>query len=228
MDESIYSEKTIRLPNSFWCYDPLGCGDVQVNDLPAETNGYLTFGSLINFCKINDATLNLWAQAMRAIAASRHVLLACPGRHRQRTIDFLSAQGIGPDRVRFLNMALRREYLSYYHQIDVSLDSLPYNGHTTSLDSLWMGVPVVTLVGNTVVGRAGWSQVSNLGLTELAAATPGEFVRIAVALAHDRSRLKRLRTTLRSRMERSSLMDARSFARNIESAYRHMWRQWCG
>src|SRR5207249_4132197 len=116
----------------------------------------------------------------------------------------------------------RPEYLMHYHQIDVALDTLPYNGHTTSLDSFWMGVPVVTMVGKTIVGRAGLSQLSNLGLTELIAETPEQFVRIAAELAADLPRLSLLRATLRQRMQTSPLMDGPRFTRNIESAYRGM------
>jgi protein O-GlcNAc transferase len=104
---------------------------------------------------------------------------------------------------------------------------VPYNGHTTSLDSFWMGVPVVTLVGNTVVGRAGASQLRNLRLPELIARTPDEYVTIATALAQDIARLATLRHTLRERMLCSPLMDARRFARGVETAYREMWRRWC-
>jgi predicted O-linked N-acetylglucosamine transferase (SPINDLY family) len=121
----------------------------------------------------------------------------------------------------------RREYLETYHRIDVGLDTFPYNGHTTSLDSFWMGVPVVTLVGNSAVARAGWCQLSNLGLGELAGQTAEEFVRIAVELAKDLPRLEQLRSTLRRRMGQSPLMDAPGFAQSIEAAYRQMWRTWC-
>jgi len=108
------------------------------------------------------------------------------------------------------------------------LDTFPYNGHTTSLDSLWMGVPVVTLVGQTVVGRAGLSQLMNLGLPELIAETPQQFVDVAVRLAGDLPRLAELRATLRGRMEGSPLMDAPRFAKNVEAVYRDVWRRWCG
>src|SRR5262249_50689492 len=111
--------------------------------------------------------------------------------------------------------------------IDISLDTLPANGHTTSLDSLWMGVPVVTLVGQTAVGRAGLSQLSNLRLTELVAESPDAFVQIAARLASDLDRLSQLRAALRDFLERSPLMDAPRFARNLESAYRQMWQRWC-
>src|SRR5262249_46392909 len=117
--------------------------------------------------------------------------------------------------------------LKLYHRIDLGLDPLPYNGHTTSLDAFWMGVPTLTLVGRTVVGRAGWSQLCNLGLKELAAETPGQFVALTTELAGDLPRLGELRDTLRKRMAQSPLADGPRFARHMEQAYRQMWRRWC-
>ena len=134
---------------------------------------------------------------------------------------------IDQSRIEFVDRQPRREYLQTYQRIDIGLDTFPYNGHSTSLDSLWMGVPVVTLIGNIPVARAGWCQLTNLGLAELAGQTPEDFVRIAVELAKDLPRLAELRTGLRQRMEQSPLMDAPSFTRNIEAAYRQMWRNWC-
>jgi predicted O-linked N-acetylglucosamine transferase (SPINDLY family) len=121
----------------------------------------------------------------------------------------------------------RQLYLSTYRSIDIALDTVPYNGHTTSLDALWMGVPVITLVGATVVGRAGLCHAMNLGLPELIARTPEQFVSIAVGLAEDIGRLSSLRAGLRARMERSPLMDGARFTRNMEAAYRGVWRRWC-
>jgi predicted O-linked N-acetylglucosamine transferase (SPINDLY family) len=227
VDESIYSEKTIRLPDSFWCYDPLECAQLPVTPLPAMANGFVTFGCLNNFAKINAGVLALWAQVMRQVPGSRLLLLSHEGCHRQRTVDRLSQCGIQPDRIEFASPRPRLHYMALYHRIDIALDSFPYNGHTTSLDSFWMGVPVVTRVGNSAVSRAGWCQLSNLGLTELAAQTAEQFVAVAVKLAQDLPRLQELRSTLRQRMEHSPLMDAPRFARNIEAAYRQMWRTWC-
>jgi predicted O-linked N-acetylglucosamine transferase (SPINDLY family) len=227
MDESIYSEKTVRLPDSFWCYDPLDCRDIPVNALPALKSGVVTFGCLNNFCKVNDEVLTLWAKVLRQVDNSRLLHLAPLGSHRPRTLERFAQEGIDPERIEFVGRQPRREYLETYHRIDLGLDTFPYNGHTTSLDSLWMGVPVVTLVGKSAVARAGWCQLSNLGLAELAGQTAEQFVRIAVELANDLPRLGQLRSTLRQRMEQSPLMDAPKFARNIESAYRQMWRTWC-
>jgi predicted O-linked N-acetylglucosamine transferase (SPINDLY family)/peptidoglycan/xylan/chitin deacetylase (PgdA/CDA1 family) len=226
-DESIWSEKTVRLPDSFWCYDPLECWDIPVNNLPAAQTGHITFGCLNNFCKINDSLLVRWAQILHRVDSSRLLLLCNEGSHRQRTLGFLAGQGIEPRRIEFIEYQPRREYLSQYHRVDIGLDSFPCNGHTTTLDSLWMGVPVVTQVGQTPASRAGWSQLSNLGLRELAAQTADQYVNIAVALANDLPRLQSLRASLRQRTERSPLMNGPRFAGNIEAAYRRMWCIWC-
>ena len=187
----------------------------------------MTFGCLNNFCKVSDQTLALWSKVLQAMDGSRLLLLAPVGAARQRVLDRFLEANIGPARIEFVEHRPRAKYLGLYHRIDVCLDTLPYNGHTTSLDSFWMGVPVVTRVGYTVVGRAGHSQLTNLELRELVAWSDAEFVSIAARLAVDRPRLAHLRATLRGRMERSPLMDAARFARNIEAAYLEMWRRWC-
>jgi predicted O-linked N-acetylglucosamine transferase (SPINDLY family) len=221
-----YVEHSIRLPETFWCYDPLTDKPVP-NPLPASGDGRITFGCLNNFCKVTEGTLALWSRVLEVVEGSRLVLLAAPGEHRVRVLERFRTAKIDTGRIEFVEHRHRATYLELYHRIDVSLDTLPYNGHTTSLDSLWMGVPVVTRVGRTVVGRAGYSQLSNLGLPELVAWSDDQFVSIASELAGDRARLPQLRATLRGRMERSPLMDATRFARNIETAFSLMWRQRC-
>jgi predicted O-linked N-acetylglucosamine transferase (SPINDLY family) len=193
-----------------------------------EKQGVITFGCLNNFCKVNDDLLALWAKVLGRIETSRMLILAPLGAHRSRTLERFEKEGINPGRVEFVANQNRQGYFETYHRIDLGLDTFPYNGHTTSLDSFWMGVPVVTLVGETPVSRAGWCQLSNLGLGELAAHTPEQFVQIAAALAGDLPRLQALRASLRRRMENSPLMDAPRFARNIEAAYRGMWRSYVG
>ena len=230
--DSDYVEQTIRLRDTFWCYDPrvmqIGATpDPDVNPLPTLQAGHITFGCLNNFCKVNDQTLAQWSAVLKAVPRSRLLLLGREGSLRQRTLDRLATEGIDPSRVEFVSNRPRPQYLEYYHRIDIGLDALPYNGHTTSLDSFWMGVPVVTCVGKTVVGRAGLSQLTNLGLTELAGSNTRQFVEIAQRLAADVPRLGELRAGLRERMRRSPLMDVPRFTRSIESAYRDIWRRWC-
>ena len=223
-NDTFHSEESIRLPATFWCFDPLE-EIVAVNALPALREGHVTFGCFNNFCKINEPLLALWARILVEVPGSRLRVLAPRGRCREAFLGAL--KGIEPSRVEFMTKAPRSEYLAWYHGVDMVLDTFPYNGHTTSLDALWMGVPVVSLAGEHPVSRAGWSQMSNLGRPELVTTSPDEYVHRAVQLARDIPRLAELRRTLRSQMEASPLMDAPRFARDIESAYRGMWQQWC-
>jgi protein O-GlcNAc transferase len=218
-------KETVCLINSFWCYDPCGV-ELEVNLLPALKSGTVTFGCLGNFCKVSERVLRLWARALREVKDSRLVLLTGFGSHRERTLEVFEREGIESGRVDFVETRPRKEYLELYQGLDIVLDTFPYNGHTTSLDSLWMGVPVVSLAGETPVSRAGLSQLTNVGLPELAAHSEEDYVRIAVELAGDLPRLAQLRSTLRDRMKRSVLMDASRFASSIEAAYRAMWKAW--
>jgi predicted O-linked N-acetylglucosamine transferase (SPINDLY family) len=220
------SAERVYLIESFWCYAPCGM-ELPVQGLPAQETGRITFGCLNHFCKVNDSLLQLWARVLKAVHDSRLVILSSEGSHRQRTWEFLAAEGIESHRVKFVSPRPRKEYFELYHDVDIVLDTFPYNGHTTSLDALWMGVPVVSLCGERPVSRAGLSQLSNLGLPELVAFTGDQYVEIAAGLANDIPRLKELRATLRPRMEKSVLMDGAHFARQIEACYRSMWREWC-
>jgi predicted O-linked N-acetylglucosamine transferase (SPINDLY family) len=221
-DESCYAEQSIRLPDTFWCYDPLA-DHVHVNQLPALTNGFITFGCLNNYCKVNDGVLRLWGAVLSAVPRSRLLLLAPPGPARDHVLMALAKCGIDEGRVEFVERQARERYFQLYQRIDLGLDLLPYNGHTTSLDAFWMGVPTLTLVGKTVVGRAGYSQLCNLGLPELAARTPDEYVANVASLATDLPRLQELRAGMRQRMRASPLMDGPRFARNMEQVYRQLW-----
>jgi predicted O-linked N-acetylglucosamine transferase (SPINDLY family) len=220
--DEFYTEKSIRLPNAFWCYDPMSAE--TVSELPAARNGYVTFGSLNNFCKVGDGVLALWSRLLTAVPDSRLVLLSPDGIHRRQVLEKL---GVEPARVEFVTRMSRGRYLQTHHRFDIVLDTFPSNGHTTSLDALWMGVPVVTLRGQTAVGRGGASILSNVGLTEFIAENPEQYLSIAVGLAGDLPKLGELRSSLRTRIERSPLMNARQFAADIEAAYRQMWRNWC-
>jgi len=225
-DTTVYAEESLRLPDSFWCYDP-GLIGPDVNQLPALSDGTIRFGSLNIFTKVNDSVLELWARVLREVKGSTLILFAHAGDVRRNALASFARQGVDPDRIEFLDHQPRHEYLATYHRIDVCLDTLPYNGGATSLDAFWMGAPVVTLVGKTVMGRAGLSFAMNLGMSELVARTPGDFVRIAVELTSDLPRLGTLRAGLRKRMRESPLMDGRRFAGNMEQLYRGIWRRWC-
>jgi predicted O-linked N-acetylglucosamine transferase (SPINDLY family) len=121
----------------------------------------------------------------------------------------------------------RSEYLKLYHRVDIGLDTFPYTGQTTSLDAYWLGVPVVSMTGKTAASRAGASLLLTLGLPELIAHAPEQFVQIAAELARNLPRLSHLRATLRRRLQGSPLMNAPRFAQHVEAAYRAMWHRWC-
>jgi predicted O-linked N-acetylglucosamine transferase (SPINDLY family) len=226
MFEAFYAETTVWLPDAFWCYQPLEEGPA-VGALPALRIGRITFGCLNNFVKVNAGVLGLWAEVLKAVAGSRLMLLSPEGSARQRVVEAFSSCGVAAERVVFVGRQTREKYLATYGEIDIGLDTVPANGHTTSLDALWMGVPVVTLVGSTAIGRGGVSILRNVGLPELIAETAEEYVRVVGGLASNLERLAALREGLRERLRRSPLMDAERFCRGMEAAYRWMWRQWC-
>ncbi|GAB7521515.1 tetratricopeptide repeat protein [Paraburkholderia sp. 2C] len=227
-----YSEQSIRLADSFWCYDPLAASikpaDMPaVNALPAFDNGFVTFGCLNNPCKLTDRTLQMWRGVLHEAGNARLLLMAPQGSPRTRLVERLASHGIGSERVRFVKFQSRADYLRTYQEIDIGLDTFPYNGHTTSLDASWMGVPVVTRVGATAVGRAGLSQSMNLDLAELVAHSDAQFVEIALRLARDLPHVAHVREGLRARLAASPLMDGARFAVQVEAAYRSAWERWC-
>jgi protein O-GlcNAc transferase len=224
MDESCYREQTVRLPETWVCYDPLRECDAAA----PRPERPICFGSINNPCKLNDPLLGLWARAMQAVPDSRLLVQAFDNGHRRRLTEFFGAAGVAAERLGFVGRCLRSDYLRLYDRIDICLDPLPYNGITTTCDALWMGVAVVTLTGRTASGRAAASILQNVGLSDLIADDPEQFIRIVSTLAGDAPRLSELRRTLRDRFKFSPMMDAPRFARAMESAYRRMWRNWCG
>jgi predicted O-linked N-acetylglucosamine transferase (SPINDLY family) len=224
--EAYGTRERVCLIDSFWCYDAPGI-DIPVSPLPALEGGAVTFGCLNNFTKINDAVLALWARVLQRVEGSKLMMLSPAGSHREATVERFQQLGVAPARVEFFERKPVGEYLRLYHQIDIGLDTFPYNGHTTSLDAFWMGVPVLGLVGGLPVARAGLSNLMNLGLPELVVTTEDDYVRLAAELAGDLPRLAQIRATLRKRMESSVLMDAPRYARQVEEAYQMMWRRWC-
>jgi predicted O-linked N-acetylglucosamine transferase (SPINDLY family) len=224
--EPIYSETSIHLPKTYWCYRP-PVETPGINALPALRAGHVTFGCLNNFCKVTEPTLAAWASLLQAMPTARLLLHAHPGSHRDRVRSFFAGHHVASERLTFAEMAPLGEYYRRYQGIDVALDPFPYGGGTTTCDALWMGVPVVSLAGQTAVGRGGLSILSNLGLADWVARDCEQYVRIARQSATDLARLSKLRATLRERMQGSPLTDAPRFARHVESAYRAMWRRWC-
>lgn len=225
-DDAFYFERSVRLPEAYWCAKrPDSCP--PVNALPALETGHVTFGSMNGFLKLNDAVIDRWGDVLNGVENSRMLIAAPEGSARRRVIERMGAKGIDAGRLEFSSRIPYREYMKLHHRIDIMLDAYPWTGHATSVNSLWMAVPIVTLFGATAPSRGTLSMLSNLGLADWATDSPQEYVRIAIEKAADLPRLAELRSTLRQRVEESPLGDCARFARNMETAYRRMWLNWC-
>jgi predicted O-linked N-acetylglucosamine transferase (SPINDLY family) len=225
-NDADYTENSIRLPHCFWLFAPPDEA-IEVSAVPALTRGFVTFGCLNQFAKLTPPALELWVKILQAVPDSRLVLQAVPGLHRDAVRARFARGGIIADRLEFTTRAGRLDYHRLFHNLDLALDPFPYNGHTSTLDALWMGVPVITLAGRTAVGRGGVSILSNVGLRELIARSAEEYAGIAISLARDLTRVAELRAHLRAMMQASPLVDARQYAADVEAAFRTMWQTWC-
>ncbi len=228
--EAFHTERLVRLPHGFLCYLPPADAPV-VAALPAQTAGHVTFGSFNVLPKTTPQVVALWARILQALPDARLVLknkFLGVGELREGCYAQFEQHGIARSRIEIVGrLPALEDHLALYGKIDIALDTFPYNGTTTTCEALWMGVPVVTLAGDRHAGRVGVSLLSRVGLTELIARTPEEYVKLAVELANDTGRLARLRAGLRERMENSSLCDAAGFTTDLEQAYREMWVAWC-
>lgn len=196
---------------------------------PCEHTGCITFASFNNFAKITPEVIRLWARILAAVPGSR-MMIKTRGLQDERLQQAIREQfqthGIGPERLLILGaIPSQIVHLAQYHQVDISLDTFPYHGTTTTFEALWMGVPVVTLAGDRHASRVGASILSNAGLPELVAGSGDEYCAIAMALANDLPRMQMLRTELRTRIMASPLVDAPGFTRHLEAAYREMYRR---
>ena len=222
--DAFYTERLVRLPDCPWLYKPSDPSPA-VGPLPALSAGHVTFGCLNKLVKVTDVAIALWCRILLAVPGSRLLLLG-PQENAQLTARF-ALHGISADRLEVAGHCPRDGYLELFNRIDIALDPFPYNGDTTTCDGFWMGVPLVALAGEAFVSRRGVSHLTNVGLGELVAQTPEQYMQIAIALAGDLERLSGLRATLRQRLLRSPLCDAPRYAAHLEAAYRRMWREWC-
>ncbi|HXI99713.1 MAG TPA: tetratricopeptide repeat protein, partial [Micropepsaceae bacterium] len=228
--EQFHTEKLVRLPQGFLCYlPPASCP--PVSPLPMLQEGHVTFGSFNNLAKVSPTIVGHWAAILAAIPGSRLLLkskaLAGNGAREHLRQQFRT-HGIDAERVELIGWTLDRDdHMNLYGKMDIALETFPYHGTTTSCDALWMGVPVITLAGPVHVSRVGVSLLHAVGLDEMIAETPADYLLKAVNLAGDAVRLGALRSTLRERMRASPLTDARRIAGSVEDAYRQMWRRFC-
>lgn len=215
-------ERLVRLPRGFLCYQP----PAEAPEPLVLDAAHITFGSCNNLAKLSPPVLACWSRILAAIPDARLLLKAKQFGDpptRALALDRLAAHGIDRSRVDVRPIVESLDaHLAIYREIDIALDTFPYNGVTTTCEAVWMGTPVVALRGDRHAARVGASLLTRLGLGELIAATPDDYVAIAVALAQDRSRLGQLRISLRSMMAASPLCDAAGFTASVEEAYRTM------
>jgi predicted O-linked N-acetylglucosamine transferase (SPINDLY family) len=203
---------------------------VEVGALPALTTGYVTFGCFNNLSKMNDAVVQLWARVLQAVPGSRLFLKyqqLAEASVRQRTCERFAAHGIEAARLIFEDYGPRGDYLAAYNRVDIALDPFPFPGGTTTVEALWMGVPVLTLQGERFLARQGVGLLMNAGLPEWVAADAQDYVARAVAHASDLPALAALRARLRQQVLTSPIYDAPHFAQHFEAALRAMWLKWC-
>jgi len=227
--EAFFAEQVWRLPETRLCFTPPN-SKVEVNALPALANGYITFGCFNNLSKMNDAVVQLWARVLQAVPGSRLFLKyqqLAEASVRQRTCERFAVHGIDAARLIFEDYAPRADYLAAYHRVDIALDPFPFPGGTTTVEALWMGVPVLTLQGERFLARQGVGLLMNAGLPEWVAADAEDYVARAATHANDLQALAALRARLRQQVLASPIYDAPRFAQHFEAALRSMWLRWC-
>lgn len=225
--DALHTEKLVRLPRSFFCYRPPDEAP-PITPLPARATGQVTFGSFNSFSKVTPQVIAVWLTILERVNGSRLMVLADRGGFVERRLGELAQErGLDPARIVVVDRRPLKEYLQLLQLADIALDAFPFNGHTTTCDSIWMGVPVVMLEGQTYASRFGGSVLANVGLESSIARNEEQYVDIAVGLAQDLDALEKLRSELRPRMANSVLLDFAGFTRNVEAAYRQMWRDWC-
>ena len=224
-----YREKIIRLPAGYHLYRPIDEAP-EVGSSPAARNGFVTFGSFNGVQKLTAPAIEVWSRILHRLPAARLVLKA-PGFNdpavQRRYRALFAAQGIGAERLEVLGRTSPAEHMRAMTETDIALDSLPYTGGATTVDTLWMGVPVITLAGETMAGRLSAGYLDAIGLSELTARSPDHYADLAVALASDPARLASLRSGLRPRMTASPLCDEGRFVRSFEAACTAIWSRHC-
>lgn len=231
-DEPFFAEKIVRLPHSRFCYAPPIKELPAVDPLPADSNGYITFGAFTKVMKLNDKVIATWSEILKRLPDSRLILKW--GTYADHSVvkavtDRFSAQGVDLSRLEFRPKSSYRELLlQYTRDIDITLDTFPHSGGATSCESLIMGVPVVTLSGGLPISRQTHGFLRLAGLEEeLVAFSQDEYVQKAVSLARNLCQLRELRACLRESLFSSPLFDVSAFARDFEELLHSVWAGWC-
>jgi predicted O-linked N-acetylglucosamine transferase (SPINDLY family) len=225
--DRFHVERLFRMPASQWCYKPWH--DVaEPSDLRAPRSDPLVFGSFNQHERISDACLDLWSRLLHRLPNARLRLFDVRNHAVANALEArLLTRGIARDRFEMHGRLPLDAYFEAIHDVNIALDTMPYSGATTALNALWMGVPVVGLRGKHSLSRGCFSVLKTLGLPDLCADSPDDYVAVNLRLANAESWRRDLRSTLRQRMRASPLMDAPAFVSALEAGYRMMWRAWC-
>lgn len=225
--ERLHTERLAYLPHSMWCYR----ATLALEHAPAPPCvrcGHVTFGSFQHAPKLSRTVRRLWVEILRTAPQARLRFVGVPeGRTRDDLLRDFGAAGVEPSRLAILPRLPLEAYLRQYDEVDIALDTTPYGGGTTSLEALWMGVPVLTLAGDRSAARSAASILGTLGLDEWVATSAQDYVRLALEHAADHARIAALRGSLRQWLSNSPLMDEVRFARDMQAVFRAMWYDWC-
>ena len=227
--QKFHTEQLICLPGGVVCYTPQAKSP-DVTSPPVVQKGYITFGAFTSIYRFNNRLLGVWAEILKSTPNSRLLLGFRGGDDAQLQHRFLSQLeecGLSPERIEICGTKPYFTYLEQYNEVDIVLDTFPENGGITTCDALWMGVPVISLVGDHRVERAGLGMLSKIGMEFFVASTLDEYVSKAVALAAKPDALVKIRGSMRNRMMASPLCDKDMFIKNIEQAHRNIWKKWC-
>jgi predicted O-linked N-acetylglucosamine transferase (SPINDLY family) len=198
------------------------------NPLPAAATGYVTFGSFNAFRKLNPALVGAWCQILSQLPTARLVIGNISSAHEEPLLRrAFESHKVSLDRVRFQPRQSLHDFLAAHHDIDIALDSFPYNGGTTTYHSLWMGVPVISCVADRTAGRVGLSILNSVGLADFTARNADEYVKIATSIPQDLDRLARLRGSLRAEMAANPKLQPSAVAASLEKIYRDAWKSYC-
>ena len=227
--DKYYTEKQIRIPGGFLCFQPEKNSPI-VKELPAIKNNYITFGSFNHISKINETLIKIWSKILLSVPDSKLILKSNAfndPKTKEKYIKFFEDNEVSTTRLTMTGLINSlNDHLDYYNKIDISLDTFPYNGTTTSLESLWMGVPFVALNGNTHASRVGVSILKCIGFDDFIADSKGTYIAKAVFLSKDLQLLSKLRNNLRNILLQSNLMNPENFVKNLENIYKKMWQNY--
>ncbi len=230
-DAQPFTERLVRLPHCRYCWEAAPYAPEVLPPPIARSGGAPVFASFNRMAKVSPATLDAWCELLRRVPAARLVLKnSSVGRADERAwfAKWFAERGVDPARIEWRGESGHEAMFAEYRDVDIVLDTFPYNGGLTTIEALWMGRPVVTVAGDTLISRQSKAILHAAGLGELCAADAGGFVRVAHGLASDPAGLARLSAGLRDRLRASPLLDHAGFTRDLESLLRDEWRRWCG